>query len=29
MRREAELFFSTIVQEDRNVLDLLDADYTF
>jgi hypothetical protein len=29
MRRELELFFSSIVQEDRNVLDLLDADYTF
>jgi hypothetical protein len=29
MRREAELFFSSIVQEDRTVLDLLDANYTF
>ena len=29
MRRETELFFDSIVQEDRNVLDLLTADYTF
>jgi hypothetical protein len=29
MRREAELFFESIVKEDRNVLDLLNADYTF
>lgn len=29
MRREVELFFASIVQEDRNVLDLLTADYTF
>jgi len=29
MRREAELFFGSIVREDRNVLDLLTADYTF
>jgi hypothetical protein len=29
MRREMELFFSSIVQEDRSVLDLLDATYTF
>jgi hypothetical protein len=28
-RREAELFFGSIVREDRNVLDLLTADYTF
>jgi hypothetical protein len=28
-RREVELFFATIVHEDRNVLDLLTADYTF
>jgi hypothetical protein len=28
-RRETELFFASIVQEDRSVLDLLDADYTF
>ena len=29
MRRETELFFDSIVREDRNVLDLLNADYTF
>ncbi len=29
MRRETELFFESIVREDRSVLDLLDADYTF
>ena len=29
MRREVELLFDAIVREDRNVLDLLDADYTF
>jgi mono/diheme cytochrome c family protein len=28
-RREAELFFASIVREDRNVVDLLTADYTF
>jgi hypothetical protein len=28
-RREAELFFASIVREDRNVLDLMTADYTF
>jgi cytochrome c553 len=28
-RREAELFFESIVREDRNVVDLLTADYTF
>ena len=28
-RRETELFFDSIVREDRNVLDLLTADYTF
>ena len=28
-RRETELLFTTIVHEDRSVLDLLDADYTF
>ena len=28
-RRETELFFESIVQEDRNVLDLLRAKYTF
>lgn len=29
MRRETELFFESIVREDRDVLDLLTADYTF
>ena len=29
MRRETELFFGAIVREDRSILDLLDADYTF
>jgi hypothetical protein len=28
-RRESELFFESILREDRNVLDLLTADYTF
>ena len=28
-RRETELFFESIVREDRSILDLLDADYTF
>ncbi|MEO8096071.1 MAG: DUF1592 domain-containing protein [Acidobacteriota bacterium] len=28
-RRETELFFESIVQEDRNVLDLMTANYTF
>jgi mono/diheme cytochrome c family protein len=28
-RRETELLFETILREDRTVLDLLDADYTF
>jgi mono/diheme cytochrome c family protein len=28
-QREVELFFESIVGEDRSVLDLLDADYTF
>jgi hypothetical protein len=28
-RRETELLFETILREDRSVLDLLDADYTF
>ena len=28
-RRETELFFDSIVREDRSVLDLLGADYTF
>ncbi len=29
MLRETELFFGAVVQEDRSVLDFLDADYTF
>jgi hypothetical protein len=29
LKRETELFFDSIVREDRNVLDLLTADYTF
>jgi len=29
MRREVELLFDSIVREDRDVLDLLSADYTF
>jgi mono/diheme cytochrome c family protein len=28
-QREVEMFFESIVREDRSVLDLLDADYTF
>jgi hypothetical protein len=28
-KRETELFFESIIREDHNVLDLLDADYTF
>lgn len=28
-RRETELFFSSIIQEDRSVVDLMTADYTF
>src|SRR5262245_10475490 len=28
-KRESELFFESILREDRNVLDLLTADYTF
>jgi mono/diheme cytochrome c family protein len=28
-RREAELFFESIMREDRNIIDLLTADYTF
>jgi len=28
-RKEAELFFGSIVREDRNVIDLMTADYTF
>ena len=29
MKRETELFFDSIVREDRSVMDLLTADYTF
>lgn len=29
MRRETELFFNSIVHEDRNILDLLTANYTY
>src|SRR4029079_9256326 len=29
MRRETELFFESILREDRSVLDLIKADYTF
>ena len=29
MRKETELFFASLVREDRSVLDLLNADYTF
>jgi hypothetical protein len=29
MRRETELFFGSIMREDRNVLDLLNANYTY
>jgi hypothetical protein len=29
MRRETELFFENLVREDRSVLDILTADYTF
>ena len=29
MRREVELLFDSVVREDRNVIDLLTADYTF
>jgi len=29
MKQETELFFGSIIREDRNVLDLLTADYTF
>ena len=28
-RRETELFFESIVREDRSAIDLLNADYTF
>lgn len=29
MKRETEMFFATILREDRSLLELLDADYTF
>ena len=29
VRRESELFFDSIIREDRSILDLLTADYTF
>jgi len=29
LRKETELFFSSVLSEDRSVTDLLDADYTF
>ncbi|MDZ7779028.1 MAG: DUF1592 domain-containing protein [Gemmatimonadota bacterium] len=29
MRRETELFFENLVREDRSLIELLDADYTF
>ncbi len=29
LRRETELFFTSVLREDRSVLDLLDADYTY
>ena len=29
LRKETELFFGSVLREDRSVLDLLDADYTF
>ena len=29
MRRETQMFFESVVHEDRNVVDLLTADYTF
>ena len=29
LRRETELFFESIMREDRSVIDLLNADYTF
>src|SRR5204862_7012294 len=28
-RRETEMLFSTIIHEDRSIIDLLNADYTF
>jgi mono/diheme cytochrome c family protein len=29
MRRETELFLASVLRDDRNVMDLLDADYTY
>ena len=29
MRREVELLFDSVIREDRNIIDLLTADYTF
>ena len=29
MREETKLFFQSVVREDRSVMDLLNADYTF
>src|SRR6266498_3514290 len=29
MRRETELFFASIIREDRSILDFIDADYTY
>jgi hypothetical protein len=29
LKREAELFFESVIREDRNVVDLLTADYTY
>jgi uncharacterized protein DUF1592/uncharacterized protein DUF1588/uncharacterized protein DUF1587/uncharacterized protein DUF1585/uncharacterized protein DUF1595/cytochrome c len=29
LKRESELFFDSIIREDRNIVDLLTADYTF
>ena len=29
LRTETEMLFSSVVREDRSVVDLLDADYTF
>ncbi len=29
MQRETELFFQAMIREDRNVLELLDADFTY
>ena len=29
MQRETEMFFESILREDRSILDLIDADYTF